>query len=203
MSEQDTFGRDDVATGHERQAGQRASADDSHAPAPPPDGIGADEIDVRRRPRHRASVLSLALLGAILATGLSGLAGNQQRHQVVGNADVELTLDIPGVIRNGEIFETRLQIVARQHIDQVVVGVEPSLWRGITVNSTLPTAADERYADGLFRFGFDALEPGQEFVFQIAQQINPNRIGSNRGRIVVLDGDKPLAETRVAMKVLP
>jgi hypothetical protein len=64
-------------------------------------------------------------------------------------------------------------------------------------------AAEETFRDGLFRFSFHRIEAGAAFEFQIAQQINPGLWGTNRGRVVFLDGDTVLAEMPVALRVLP
>jgi len=172
------------------------------AHSPLPDGIGTEHIDLRPRQR-RPGVLSLAILGALVVIGLSGYAGGGSAEHEVRNAAGAFALRAPDIIRNGEILEMRLRVVAQRPIDKLVIGVEPALWREVTTNSTVPQAGEETFRDGLFRFSFDKVEAGGAFEFQVVQQINPGLWGTNRGRVVFLDGDTVLAEMPVAMRVLP
>jgi hypothetical protein len=172
------------------------------AHSPLPDGIGAEHIDLRPKQR-RPGILSLVILGALVAIGLSGYAGGGSAQHEVRNAAGLFVVRAPDTIRNGEIFETRLRVVARRPIGKLVIGVDPAFWRELTTNSTVPQAGEETFRDGLFRFSFDKVEAGAAFEFQVAQQINPGLWGTNRGRVVFLDGDTVLAELPVALRVLP
>jgi len=168
----------------------------------PPDGISTEHIALR--PRHRRpAVISLLILGAVVATGLSGLAGGRRAEHVVHNAAGAFSFTAPDVVRNGELLESRARVIAERPIGKLVIGIEPALWRELTTNSTVPQAGEESYRDGLFRFTFDRLEAGATFEFQVAQQVNPSLWGVNRGRVVFLDGDRVLAEIPIAMRVLP
>ena len=168
----------------------------------PPDGIGTEHIDLRSRHR-RPALVSLVILGAVVAFGLSGLAGGRRAEHVVHNAAGAFSFTSPDVVRNGEMLESRARVVAARPIGKLVIGIEPTLWRELTTNSTIPQAGEESYRDGLFRFAFDKVEAGRTFEFQVAQQINPNLWGTNSGRVVFLDGDHVLAEIPVVMHVLP
>lgn len=167
----------------------------------PPDGIAADASTPRR---HRSSVLSLVVLGAIVGWGLSGrLGGGPNDVMRFANDSIELTLSVPKVIRDGEILEARLDLLAKERIDKLVIGIEPRLWHQLTTNAIEPAATSETYKDGFLRLTYDALEPGDRFDLQISQQVNPNLLDTNRGRLLILDGDRLLAERDVALKVLP
>ena len=168
-----------------------------------PDGIERGNVEPRPGLHRHASHLSLLVLGAVLAAGLSGWLGEKRVALTVDNAAGRFEILAPAIARNGNIIETRIRVEARKRIGQLVIAFEPGLWREITTNSTVPTAADEGFADGLLRFSFDKLEAGEAFEWQIAQQINPSLNGINRGRVVFLDAKKPLAEVAIAIKVLP
>ena len=131
------------------------------------------------------------------------LAGSRSSTHDAANAAVELTVRTPAIVRNGEILETVIDVRPRRRIAKLVIGVEEGLWRGVTVNSTVPTAAEESFHSGLFRFGFAAAEPGQSFVLKIDQQVIPGLGGRNRGRVVVFDDKDPLAELALELTVLP
>jgi hypothetical protein len=170
--------------------------------SPLPDGIDEAALGNGAVARH-ASVLSLIVLGAVMAVGMSGWTGGRAESRLVDNDAVQLTITAPAVIRNGNIMETRLQLVAHQRIDKLVIGVEPGLWRELTTNTTLPSASAESYRDGLLRFEFDALDAGRAFEWQLAHQVNPSRVGVNRGRLVILDDRRELAGLPLTLRVLP
>jgi hypothetical protein len=147
--------------------------------------------------------MSILVLGAVVAFGLSGFAGSRSATKALANDAVELSVRTPEIVRNGEILETVIDVRPRRRIGKLVVAVEAGLWRELTVNSTVPAAADEAFEDGFFRFSFAALPAGQSFIFKIDQQINPALGGRNRGRIVVLDDKETLAELPLQLTVLP
>ncbi len=168
-----------------------------------PDGISQRHIAPSPL-GHHASVLSLIVLTAVIAVALSGvLGGGHVAARSVDNADVAFTVRMPAVVRSGEMLETVVQLVAHKPLAQLVIGVEPSLWREMTTNSRLPEAEGETHADGLLRLDYRALQAGETFDLQVAQQINPRLFGRNRGRIVVFDGDRRLAELALSITVLP
>lgn len=171
--------------------------------SPPPDGVDREQIEPHRGVRRHTSILSLVVLGAVCAGGLSGYLGQKQIGLVIDNSAGRFEIDAPAIARNGNIIETRIHVLARKPVDTLVIGIEPGLWRGITTNATAPTPGGERFADGLWRFSFDQLAAGAEFEFQFDQQINPDLIGTNRGRIIFFDGTVPLAQATVTLTVLP
>ena len=174
------------------------------ASPPLPDGVRPHHIHPKWLFGHHASPLSLLILGIVVALGLSGLAGGGPRtEQSERNARGTFTLLAPTISRNGDIIESRFRVEAAKPIDKLVIGVEPSLWAQITTNSTVPQASEEKFEGGMLRFAFDRVDAGGSFEYQVAQQINPDLVGSNRGRVVFYDGNTPLAEFSARLRVLP
>jgi hypothetical protein len=169
--------------------------------SPLPDGVSAAHL--AQPSGQHASLLPLMLLGAILATGLSGYLGGTRRHFTDAGPAVTLTVETPAVSRTGDVLETVVDVLARQDVAELVIGIDAALWRNVTVNATLPEAGDEEYVDGQYRFTFGQLGTSESFRFQIAQQINPGLFGTNRGRVSVFDGTRRLAQLDVALRVLP
>ncbi len=168
-----------------------------------PDGIDEIHIDPRHRLGRHSSILSLGVLGTVLAIGLSGRVGvSSQTHRVDAPA-ARLEMKFPKVLRSGSFVETRIEVQARTDIAELVLAFEPSIWREVTTVSIRPSPADESHSDGLLRFGFDRLAAGQRFELQIQQQVNPSRFGSSQGRFVLFDGERPLLEVPLAYQVLP
>jgi hypothetical protein len=168
-----------------------------------PDGIAQEHIEPGHRLRRHSSVLSLFLLGALLAFALTGWLGSSSQTERVDSAAAQLELSVPKVLRSGSFSQTLIKVHARQDIGELVLAFEPSIWREVTTNSIVPTPAEETHADGLLRFSFDPLAAGESFELHIQQQVNPSRFGANRGRFVLLDGERPLLEVPLSYLVLP
>ena len=148
--------------------------------------------------------MSLIVLSALMALGLSGLAGGGPNPaQAIRTADGTFEVLAPRISRDGNVIETLLRVNAARRIDKLVIGVDPGLWSQITTNSTLPQAADESFEQGLIRFAFDKVDAGSSFQLQVSQQINPALVGTNRGRIAFFDGKRLLAQAPMQLTVLP
>lgn len=167
-----------------------------------PDGIGRQHIELAAGTRH-ASLLSVLVLGAVVAAGLSGFAGGRAQTPSVATAAASLAVEMPSVIRVGQMLQTRVRVAARQPIDNLVIAVPSSLFDQITTNAMVPGAASESYDNGMWLLHFGKMHAGGAFMLQLSQQINPHSSGSDRGRVQVRDGVRVLAELPLEMKVLP
>lgn len=168
-----------------------------------------DGLDDRHQPRadalsHRLSWVSLAVLGAFMLLALSGLLGGGPRpvRAATGEA-ARLEVRMPATIRNGEFFETEIVVTPRTAITDLVIGVTPSLWRDLTVNTFIPAASEEVFENGAFRFRYGAREAGKPLTIKIDSQINPSLFRGTAGAIFVADGDRELARVPLTMRVLP
>lgn len=168
-----------------------------------PDGIAEGHIEPDHRLQGHSSVLSLCVLGALLAFALTGWLGASTRNERIDSAAAQVDLSVPKVLRSGSFSQTRIKVHARQDIDELVLAFEPSIWREVTTNSIVPSPAEETHAGGLLRFSFDSLDAGESFELHIQQQVNPSRFGMNQGRFVLLDGERPLMELPLSYLVLP
>jgi hypothetical protein len=169
-----------------------------------PDGIGEEHFDSGEGVRRHASVLSLLILGGILATALTGfLGGGFNERLTTENEHVVLTYDGPTVIRNGMFFEAHALILAKEPIDKLVLEVSEPLIHDMTMNSMVPAAAEETFEGGSFRFKFDRLEKGDTYDVKFDFQINPSLFAGNEGHNAVYDDKDLLAEVPVTIAVLP
>jgi hypothetical protein len=166
-----------------------------------PDGITDEHVQPPRGGRG-ASPLSLLILAGVVALGPSGLAGRERSWSTEGGG-AEVVIHSSEVIRSGEFFEMRISIDSSEPVGELVIGVDASLWRDMTVNTMIPAAADERSEAGQFLFSFGALEPGETFDLKVDLQVNPDALGNNPGAVRVLDGERVLASVEVGIGVLP
>lgn len=185
-------------------------ADASLPLAPPsaaadrPDGIAPSQItEVPSRFGYAARLLSLVVLGTVMALGLSGVLGGRDTLLRAAGDGVEVSVQTPQVIRNGQFFETTLQVTAQRDIETLVLRIPPALWRDFTVNSAVPAAAEEGFHDGDYAFTFDRLKAGDRFETKFDLQINPDAAGHRAGDIGVFDGERRLAAVPVQIRVLP
>ena len=169
-----------------------------------PDGLGPEAATRRGWATRYANPLSLILLGAILLAALLGLFGGGPTEPLQAETSrASLTVRVPHTLRNGEFFETRISVRAHRAIAEPVIGISPALWRDVTINTTMPQAAEETFSDGLFRLHYAALAPGDTLRIKFDGQINPPMFLGNRGTVVLLDGDRPIAAIPIDIRVWP
>ena len=167
-----------------------------------PDGIDPAHAEPRGG-AWRRWIAILLLAGLMLAALLGAFGGGKVRPLIVESPRARLEVATPRVIRNGEFFETRLRVVARQSIDKAVIAVDASLWRDMTINTMIPAPGEEQVKDGAFRFDYGPLKVGETLDIKIDGQINPPLFAGTRGRVAVLDGERELAATPLHITVLP
>ena len=179
-------------------------SDASTGSRPLPDGLGKQHLAENGGFGRHASLLSLAILGALMIAALSGLFGGDGDNRLqVSNANVVLTYSGPTRLRNGMFFESHILVTARKPIGKLELAIDPSLVRDLTMNSMTPAAADETFKDGAIRYSFEKMAAGDKFDLKLDFQINPSMFAGNSGRVVALDGDEPLATLPVSIVVDP
>ena len=171
--------------------------------SPFPDGIADDNVRPIEGWRRRASPLSLVVFGVIVAVALSGWLGRERTWSAEGGDGTSLEVHAPEIIRNGEFLEMRVRLVSDRPIEELVIGVEESLWEDVTVNTMIPAASEEASQDGETRFTFADLPAGTAFLFKVDMQINPDILGGNDGTLTVYDGEAELVATDLSITVLP
>lgn len=169
-----------------------------------PDGLEASHAAPRGGLHSHASLVSIFVLGTLMALALSGLlAGGRTTPWAVDVPAARIVVQTPERLRNGEFFETRLSIVARTDIADATIAVPSSLWRDMTVNTMIPAPGKEEFKDGAFRFRYGALRAGDTLDVKIDGQINPPLTLGTTGEIALYDGDRRLGAVPLSIGVLP
>ncbi len=171
--------------------------------SPCPDGIDEAHVAPQGPFGPHASPLSAIVLTCLIGAGLSGAAGSPTAEVSSRSGPGVVSIEMPAVTRAGKILEMRFHLRPPAAIDKPVLAIDASLWRELTINSMVPAASDEAYRKGAFRFSFGRIEAGEEFLFKVDAQINPKLHGVNRGRVVLLDGEREVAAVPVELKVWP
>lgn len=167
-----------------------------------PGGITDDNVRPIEGWRRHASPLSLVVFGVIVALALSGWLGRERTWNAEGEG-ATLQVHVPEIIRNGEFLEMRVRLVSDRPIEELVIGIDETLWEDITVNTMIPAAAEEASEDGEARFTFAELPAGTSFLFKVDMQVNPDIVGGNDGTLTVYDGETQLVATDLSVTVLP
>jgi hypothetical protein len=168
-----------------------------------PDGIVEKQTGARLWDRH-ASPLAILLLAGILACALGGLAGGQPSPAIKGEfGAAKLSVKTPATLRNGEFFETRIEIAPDIALADAQLGIGSDLWRDITINSMIPAASEERFQNGEYRFSYGALAAGEALKVKIDGQINPPLFAGTAGDVALYDGDKRIGQLKLRIRVLP
>lgn len=169
-----------------------------------PDGLDESHLHGGRLFARHASPLSVILLGSFLLLALLDLAGGGRTAPVKGDfGAASLVVDTPRTLRNGEFFETQVEIEAHTDLGDAVIAVTPELWRDMTINTTLPSPAGETYRDGLLRWSYGPMKAGERLRVKIDGQINPPLFAGTAGSMLLYDGDRRIGRVPLSIKVFP
>ena len=168
-----------------------------------PDGISEEPTGDGLWNRH-ASPVSILILGSILACAFAGFTGGQPSPKEVADfGRATLAVKTPHIIRNGEFFETEIEISPVAAIGDATVAISADLWRDMTVNTMIPAAGTESFAEGRYRFAYGPLKAGQTLRIKVDGQINPPLFAGTEGEISLYDGERLVGRQPLRIKVLP
>ncbi|HEY0595209.1 hypothetical protein [Sphingopyxis sp.] len=169
-----------------------------------PDGLGEDNLHGGRLFARHASPLSIIILGSLLILALFDVAGGRPSTPMKRDfGAATLTIDTPTTLRNGEFFETRIDVRADADIEDAVVAFTPGLWRDMTINTTLPSPAEETFEKGLLRWSYGPVKRGDTLHVKIDGQINPPLFAGTSGSVLLYDGDRRLGKLPLSIRVFP
>ncbi len=169
-----------------------------------PDGLNERNLRGGRLFARHASPLSIVLLGSLLALALFDVAGGGRSTPVARDfGAATLIVDTPRTLRNGEFFETRIDVRANVDLGDATIAVTPDLWRDMTINTTLPSPADETFEKGMLRLSYGPLKSGGALHVKIDGQVNPPLFAGNSGAILLYDGDRRIGRLPLSVKVFP
>src|SRR3546814_2694831 len=132
----------------------------------------------------------------MLAVLFNRVGGGPGPTRQVSTPDAVLKVSTPGIIRNGEFFETLVIIEARRPIVEPVLTVSSSLWREGSINFMAAAAREGEFKDGDLRFLYGPMQTGDRLLVKVDGQIKRALIGALRGQIAVSDGDRPVADRK-------
>ncbi|MGX7896391.1 hypothetical protein [Tsuneonella sp. HG222] len=167
-----------------------------------PDGISEREVTpARGLPR---GAVALGLLGSLLVVALAGAFGGQSSPPLVAKTELaDLSVSTPAILRSGMFFETTVDVTAHADLADATIALSPSLWRSITINTSMPQAGEEEFSDKLFKLHYGPLARGEAIHLKLDGQVNPDLFLGNRGDVALFDGEREIGRIAVRVKVLP
>lgn len=156
------------------------------------------------RTGRTTTILSFLILGTLLGAGLLGVFGGQLNPVTSRDfGPAQLTVRSPSILRNGVFFEMELGVRADEVMSDAVIGIEPSLWRNVTINTTIPAPSEESFANDAYRLHFGPLEAGDRLMVKIDGQINPPMFAGTDGDVTLFDGERRIGAIPLSIRVLP
>lgn len=191
-----------------KQPAKKPKQQDARAEPSLPEGIGREHL-APSGPRWLRPLLLWVGIGVPIALALSGALGGGQpgrwvveRESAAGTSRV-LVVETPRVIRSGNWFETRVEIVPPADVADLVVAIDDPLWRRMSIDTILPDAGKAEYREGAFRLSFGPAKAGELRVVKFDGQIQPWGPRRFEGRYRALDGERAFAGVAVTVTVLP
>jgi hypothetical protein len=184
-------------------ASQSAENNSDESGESPPDGITSEHFVAGALGIYRG-FLPLALLGVLLAVALTGVLGGARNPVVLAQGDAAtLKVTAPQILRNGTFFELDIAVDAHRPISEPVIAISRTYLKDMTINTHLPEPVDMDFEGDAFTLTYPAIEAGGRLRVKMDGQVNPPLIGRNMGTIELRDGETPIAELPVALRILP
>ena len=166
-----------------------------------PDGI--DEKAMAPRDARGVVALRFLLFAVVLILAMMGVFGGRKAEVTrADSAAALLTVEAPERYRNGNFFQTRFTVHARQPISDAVIAVPAAFLHETTINSLIPQPTDERSVGGDYLYHFGPLAAGQSLRFKIGGQFNPPLFGVTEGSYRLLDGERELVRVPARLTVI-
>jgi hypothetical protein len=151
---------------------------------------------------HRAVVAVLVVFVALAATNQFGQ--QPEAHEAVAAA-ASLRVSTPERLRGGLIYQTRIDVTARQPIAHPMITLGGGWFDGMTLNSVQPGPdAQAGAVGGAVSFTYPALQAGQSLSVYFEWSVNPTTVAWQRDLpVMVADGSRTLVSQSSTLTVFP
>lgn len=169
----------------------------------PPFGIESRHDQVGRFAPWRTP-LAILLIGGIIAAAFTGwLGGGPDDTKRIETAKAAVEMRYAAVLRSGNWFETEVRITPRVPVKDLVVEIDDSLWRAMSIDTLVPDAESATSLDGSYAYHFGEVKAGEFFTLKFDGQIQPRAFRSLKGNMRIADGESDLAVVPLSLTVLP
>ena len=170
-----------------------------------PDGIVLTRHrDLKGREWHpwvRRGLVGLVALVALLA--LFGFVGQSTSTTRADSPEASLTVDAPGAVRGGLLYQARFTIRAHQDLKDATLILNSRWIDGLTVNTIEPSPVNEASRAGGLVLELGHIAAGAKYVLYLDYQVNPTTVGSRTLRAELQDGDKPITGLTRELRIWP
>jgi hypothetical protein len=145
----------------------------------------------------------MTLFALISLAGLLGAVGQRASSSTVHGDAATLRVSVPERVRGGIFWQAKVEIDARQKVDQPRLIFADGWLEGMQMNSVEPAAGSESSRDGRLVFSYDTLQPGDRLVLWMQFEVNPTNVGRRSLELDLDDGQNPIARFNRDITVLP
>jgi hypothetical protein len=150
---------------------------------------------------HRAVVVCLIAFVALAATNQFGQ--RPASHEAAAPA-ASLRVSTPQRLRGGLIYQTRIDVDARQSIVHPTIVLGGGWFDGMTLNSVQPGPASQSGSDGRVSFVYPRMDAGQTLTVWLEWSVNPTNLDWERDLpVTVTDGGRKLVSLSSSVTIFP
>lgn len=181
--------------------------------ATPTEGEPLEQLSLARHRdlegRHWAVAVWLrrvvtVILFVFVALAAVGLFGQQPTTHESSSSLADLRVSTPSRLRGGLIFQTRVDLTARQTLAHPTVVLSGGWFDGMTLNSVQPAPADQTPAGAGSTFAYPELPAGRTLTVWFEWSANPTNLTWRRPlALAVADGARTLLTQTSTVTVLP
>lgn len=140
----------------------------------------------------------------VVVAGAVGALGQPARTETIAGRDgTTLRISVPKVLRSGVFFQGRLDVVAGRTMDEPTLVLGPGWAEELQINTIAPAADTETSQDGSIGLAYRRLDEGERLTVWLQFEVNPTASGRRTLTTALLDGDRPVADSRRALTILP
>jgi hypothetical protein len=145
----------------------------------------------------------LAVFLAVAALALANVFGQAPRTTSAAAPAASVTVSAPETLRGGLLFQSRIEVRARDAVDQPRLVLGDGWVEGMQISSIEPEPESEGSQDGHVRLAYGQLRAGDELVVWVQSEVDPTNPGRRDYGLTLQDGDAPIAHIDRSLTVLP
>lgn len=162
------------------------------------------DLELRGRGHHTLlRRLCLAVLALIVVAALLNVFGQESTTTVAAGRKAVLSVDTPVRLRGGLMFQTRIEIHARQGLAHPKLALSPGWLELMTLNTTIPEPVSENSTPEGLTLEFEPLPAGETLVVWTNWQVDPTNVGTHSENTSLYDGPTRIASVHRTLTVFP
>jgi hypothetical protein len=140
---------------------------------------------------------------AFIVAALLNTFGQRPTTVQAAGPVASMELYAPDRLRGGLIYEARLRIQAHRDVKQAILLLDGGWLEGFTMNTLAPSPLGEASRNGKLVFTLGHIPADQTYTLYMQFQVNPTNVGDDRQNVVLLDGNRRLAEIHRTVTTFP